>query len=298
MDKFFDCDVEQKIDSVLIIDFMNLVFRTLNFSQKNNPLDLEYLDWKADMVVCLFSYILKFEPSRVVIAMDSRNSWRKSFYPEYKSKRADARDASIIDYDKFFSEPYFPKFVNDLKETFKSLVFLDIETAEADDIVAVLTKKYSTSGTKIICVSNDGDLNQLVKFKNYSQYNPIKKTMVEIFDPVIFLNAKILFGDLSDNIPHVCKGMGKVTSEKQASRLSDYLEESSEEIRNNFKRNKMLIDLDLIPQDIVENIKSSYDKYVVEKTNGFTMYNFFLSNKLTRMVEDSQKYLFKLNKLV
>ena len=298
MDKFFDCDIEQKTESVLVIDFMNLVFRTLNFSQKNNPLDTEYLEWKADMIVCLFSYIMKFEPSRVVIAMDSRNSWRKSFYPEYKAKRADAREASIIDYDKFFSAPYFPKFVSDIKETFKSLIFMEIETAEADDIVAILAKKYSVNGTKVICVSNDGDLNQLVKFKNYSQYNPIKKSMVEIYDHVKFLNAKILFGDTSDNIPHVCKGMGKVTAEKQAGRLADYLEESNEEINLNFKRNKMLIDLELIPQNIVDDILSAYDKYIVEKTDGFAMYNFFISNKLTRMVEDSQKYLFKLNKLV
>lgn len=295
IDKFFDDVAEDNIRSVLVIDFANLVFRTIHISQKNNPTDTNFDIWKKDVTNVLMSYIYKFNSDRVVIALDSRDTWRKSIFPEYKGKRKDARDKSIIDFDKFFS--IYPDFEKELMETFKSLIFIKVPTVEADDTIALLAKHYSKRNVEVICVSNDGDLSQLLKYKNFTQWNPITRKNIEIFDPVKYLNAKILKGDDSDNIPNVMKGMGKVTAEKQAGRLAEFLEESEKIVRDNFKRNKMLIDMDLIPQHIQDSIMDCYSKYIVEKTDGSMLYEFFVKNKMYAMIEDSQKYLHRLNKL-
>ena len=183
IDSFFDITADQKISKVLVIDFMNLVFRTLNSSQHANPLDVDFALWKRSLITTMFSYIMKFDPDRVVVALDVKDSWRKGLYPQYKGQRKDARDASIIDYEKFFK--LYPSFESDMRKVFKSLAFITAPTAEADDIIAVLAKKFEKTNTQLICVSNDGDLNQLLKYKNYSQYNPIKKTMVEVLSKSI-----------------------------------------------------------------------------------------------------------------
>ena len=298
MNNFFEMDNEPEIKSVLVIDFMNLVYRLLHYTQKQNPLDVNFVDWKNDMLVCIFAYIREFQPSRVVVAMDTGKSWRKGVYPDYKAKRKDARDESPVDFDKFYSADYFPKFVSDLKEVFKSMVFMDIDTVEADDIAYVLTKKYSKLGVKVIGASNDGDWYQLLKFLNFSQYNPIKRSMVIVENPVHYLTCKVLMGDTSDNIPNVKKGMGKVTADKQAKRLTEYLEESDDTVRSNYELNKRLIDMDLIPMDIQNSITDKYDKYVVEKTDGYELLQFLMAHKLGGRIEDSQKYLHAMNKLV
>lgn len=294
MNNFFE-DEEVSIKNILVIDMMNLVFRTVNSSFRNNPLDLEFHEWKSNMFITLFSYIKLFKPERVVIALDSSNTWRKEIYPDYKGKRKDNRDSSPIDYDKFFS--VYRDFENSLRNTFKNFLFIKSEAAEADDIVAVIAKKYNKTYTKVICVSNDGDLKQLVKYKNYSQYDPIKKKMVEIYDPEHYLISKILFGDSSDNIPHVENGKGQVKCEKNAKRLSEYLAESNNEVRQRFQLNKSLIDMDLIPERICKDILDKYDNYNIEKIESCSIYDFFVKERLGNLIEDSQKYLFLIKDL-
>ena len=78
MNKFFE-DEEESIRSILVIDMMNLVFRTVNSSFRNNPLDLEFQEWKSNMFITLFSYIKMFRPERVVIALDSSILGEKKF---------------------------------------------------------------------------------------------------------------------------------------------------------------------------------------------------------------------------
>lgn len=285
----------KSLEKILVIDFMNLVFRTVNSNARANPLDLDFLLWKRGLVLTLFSYITQFKPDRCIVAMDAPVSWRKNYYSQYKAQRKDARDVSAIDYDKFFQ--VFNAFMEDLISSFPSLIWIKVENAEADDIIAYLAKSYSNTNVKVICVSNDSDLHQLLKYKSYVQYDPIKKKIVDIFDPVKFLTAKILSGDVSDNIPNVCKGMGKKTSEREASRIHDYLLTAPDEVKDNFTRNKTLIDLSSIPVEIENNIKECLNNYQIKRSNGGEIYDFFVKHKQMRLVEDNQKYAFMLNKL-
>ncbi len=295
VEDMFDGVESKTLEKILVIDFMNLVFRTVNSNARANPLDLDFLLWKRGLVLTLFSYITQFKPDRCVIAMDAPVSWRKKYYSQYKAQRKDARDVSVIDYEKFFQ--VYKTFEEDLIASFPSLYWVKVENAEADDVIAYLAKSYSNSNVKVYCVSNDSDLHQLLKYKSYVQYDPIKKKIVDIFDPVKFLTAKILSGDVSDNIPNVCRGMGKKTADKEAGRIHDYLLTAPDEVKANFTRNKTLIDLASVPVEIENAIEECFDKYELKRSNGGEIYDFFVKHKQMRLVEDNQKYAFMLNKL-
>ena len=85
----------------LMVDWHNMMYRTLYIAYKNMLIDDDYGAWKHLMTNTLLSTIQKFSPTKVVIAIDS-NSWRKKYFPEYKAHRKDARKASLINYDEFY----------------------------------------------------------------------------------------------------------------------------------------------------------------------------------------------------
>ena len=174
-----------KEESILLIDCHNLIFRTLfvaadqskKFSEDINETDFTY--WKFLFMKSILSQIKQFNPTNVIVAMDVKRSWRKDFYADYKGQRKAARDASLIDFEKFFSVS--EKFFEDLQSTFTNFYFMKVDGCEADDVIAILTKKHFTDSCTII--STDRDMNQLLTLKHIKQYNPIERKYVSVANP-------------------------------------------------------------------------------------------------------------------
>ena len=78
---------------------------------------------------------------------------------------------------------------------------MDVEGAEADDIIAVLTARLSSSDN-ILILSSDKDFGQLQKYPNVTQYSPILKRFIKIDNPTTFIREHILKGDRGDGIPN------------------------------------------------------------------------------------------------
>ena len=107
---------EQKAKT-LLFDGHNLAYRTLFSAIFMNPEDNEkFFFWRHLFMNSLFNTIKRFEPERVVLAFDTKGSWRYGHFDGYKANRRGARDKAVVDFEKFF--PVFEDFRNDLKKTF------------------------------------------------------------------------------------------------------------------------------------------------------------------------------------
>ena len=88
----------------------------------------------------LRSYKVKFgaEYGELVIACDNTNYWRKKEFPYYKANRKKNQEASELDWRSIFE--CMNKIRQELKDNFPYRV-IDVESAEADDIIYSLTNK-------------------------------------------------------------------------------------------------------------------------------------------------------------
>jgi 5'-3' exonuclease len=248
--------------AVVLVDGHNLAFRNLYSVIMRSPEDNgEFELWTHQMMNSIIHIVDKFNPDKLILGFDTKNSWRYRIYSDYKAHRKAKRANSkiVIDFDLFFS--VFEKFIEDIKVAFPNIYVLKTENTEADDIIAVLVKNtFKTSDCTII--SSDGDLNQLINDK-VRQYDPIKCKMVECLNPKRELELKILRGDTSDNIKGIKRGVGVKTAEKIfAMGVDEYVNsqevEIQESIRDRYRLNTQLINLDFIPVEIVDAILECY----------------------------------------
>ena len=269
-------------NTVLMIDLHNMIFRNLFPAAKQDPLDYTFQYWKYLTLNGIIKHIRMFNPNKVVLAIDSSNHWRKEIYPHYKAHRAEQREKSKVNFEKFW--PVLEEFLTDLKSSFQNFSILKIDGVEADDIIAVMTSEYFKN-SKIINVSTDTDFYQLFKFKNYNQYDPIKKKFVEHVNPDLALNVKILMGDKADNIPACSARIGKKTAH---SLFLDGIEErmKDDDFRSQYNMNKQLIDFTMIPKRVSDKIINTYENYTLNTYNGGKVFNFMIKHKQNYFLEN------------
>src|SRR5262249_33637548 len=78
---------------------------------------------------------------------------------------------------------------------------IKVAGAEADDIIAVLTKKYHSQG--VLLLANDHDFIQLHRYPGVKQWNPVRQKWIREKDPVRYLQEHIIRGDAGDGIPSI-----------------------------------------------------------------------------------------------
>ena len=229
----------------------------------------------------------------VVLCCDNRKYWRKEFFPFYKAGRKKTREKSDLDWHLIFD--MLAKFKLELKENFPYTV-IDVEGAEADDIIGTLTPRHA-SQEKILILSSDGDFLQLQKYPNVKQYNPAQKKYVKSVDPQLELKEKIIRGDKGDGIPNMfspsdCfvrdlrqKPITKGVIEKY---LKEDVSDWNETDKANFTRNATLIDLSLIPSEIKEKIINTFDETVPAKRN--KLLNYFIEHKLKNLMDVIEEF--------
>lgn len=273
----------EKKAKTLLFDGHNMVYRCLFSAIFMNPEDNEkFFFWRHLFMNSMFNTIKKFEPERVVLAFDTKGSWRYEHFDGYKSNRRPARDKAVVDFKKFF--PIFEEFRLDIKEAFPTIHVIDYPAAEADDIIAVLCRKQFQSYENII-VSTDKDMHQLLIDPNNQQFDPIKNQMVKCINPKRELELKIITGDKSDAIPAIKPRTGKATAEGILKKgLEDFLDENTEAMEN-YKRNRILIDFDFIPKDLANGIINTYCEDKTSEIDSMKLMKFFSKNRLNKMME-------------
>ena len=274
---------------IVFLDLYNMIFRYIHVAHKSNPLDDEFKDWRYMMTWGIMNIAKDFKPDQFIIAVDGGASWRKNVYPDYKGQREGNRKESAIDFEKFF--PVMEEYIELLKKILTNVYILRSPNIEADDFIAVLTKRFGTFN-EIVNISTDKDFYQLYRYNGYKQYNPIQKKYIQVLKPDLELHVKLLTGDSSDNIPQVRPKMGPKTAEKFFEKLDDLFED---EVHGEFSKeqyiiNKKLIDFDMIPQEIQNKINELYDNYNFQPYKGRNTLSCFTKYRLTKSIGYIQEF--------
>lgn len=241
------------------------------------------------------SHKVKFgrEYGQIIIACDSKKYWRKAYFPFYKANRKKSRDESGLNWTNIFDS------INLIKEEIKNVFpykLIEIEGAEADDVIATLAKSTSDP---VLIISGDHDFIQLQKRNNVSQYSPTTKKMLKSdVDVGRYIFEHIVRGDRGDGVPNVLTGDDAiVTGERQrtisSKKLLDWINNplslpQDEMFKRNFDRNKKLIDLDQIPEDITEAILNEYNKQT--PSDGSDILNYLIKNKMKQLMEHLEEF--------
>lgn len=234
----------------------------------------------------------------LVIATDSRKYWRKDIFPHYKANRKKARESTDTDWQGIFD--CLNKIRGELLEFFPYRV-LNVERAEADDVIATLCHKFGTviGGEKIVIVSGDKDFVQLQTFGNVEQYDPVNKRAISHPQPQRFLMEHIMKGDRGDGIPNFlsdddCLVTGERQKSLQKAKLEAWADKdpsvfcTNEQMLRNFKRNAQLIDLSQVPEDLQQTILKEFDKQAGKTRD--KLFNYFVHNKLKTLMESIGDY--------
>jgi hypothetical protein len=279
---------------MILVDFNQIMIANLMMqlgNHKNAELDENML--RHMILNSIRSNKQKFtaEFGEMIICADDKNYWRRTAFPYYKASRRKNRDASELDWNAIFTS------LNKIREEIKTFFpykVIQIETAEADDIIGVIVHKEGTpmnSGEKILILSSDKDYIQLHKYGNVSQYDPARKKYVRHSNPEQYLVEHIIKGDTGDGVPNIlsadnCLVVGERQRPITQKRLDEWAsgKTMTEEVLRNYKRNEMLIDLTNVPEAIKEQITEKYDE--VHGNDRSQLFNYFMANKLRNLMEN------------
>jgi hypothetical protein len=277
---------------MILIDLNQVLISNLMAQTRGKAENLPNKEMVRHMVInSLRGFNLKFKSeygNNIVLCADAGDPWRRDIYPNYKHARRKGRVDSATDWDNIFN--MITEIKNEIAENFP-YVMMYVEKAEADDIIATLVKH---TNEPIMIISGDKDFVQLQTNNKVKQYSPIQKKFVgEDVDPKIFLHEQIIKGDRSDGIPNILSPDDIfLTKEKQRPINKKRLEEWStadriplgSETSKYYERNKRLIDLSCIPEELERTIINTYRDY--KTPNRSKLLPYFMKHKLKSLMEN------------
>ena len=238
------------------------------------------------------------EYGELVICCDSKHYWRRDYFPNYKANRKKDRESSGYDWDYIFTTLNSVR--DEIKEYFPYKV-IEIYGAEADDIIAILTKQVQDDPDTII-ISSDKDFIQLHGL-HVQQYSPVSKKLVNDTSPLEYLREHIIKGDRSDGVPNVLSPDDTFTESKRQKPIRKTMLITLTEAMDkwepkdlfqlakcnrdtwvrNWQRNETLIDLDKIPQDIRDEILREFNNAPTGDRS--KLFNYFVEKKLNNLIQ-------------
>jgi len=261
---------------MILIDMNQIMISNLMMQLKGDALNENLV--RHMVLTALRAFEKQYSPKygEIVLAYDSKHYWRKEAFPFYKQNRKKDREASDLDWNAIFE--VLNKIRDEIKTYFPYKV-VEVYGAEADDVISTLTtyqayrniklEKEDKEPEEVLILSGDKDFIQLQKYPFVKQYNPILKKEIKHDDPKSYAKEHILKGDKSDGIPNflsdddtfVVGKRQKPISKKNLERWvtlnpCDFCQ--TPETKANYLRNKNLIDLECIPENLGVEIINYY----------------------------------------
>jgi len=275
---------------MILFDFNQIVISNLmeQIGSSKKPVEEDLV--RHMILNSIRSNIKKFKDyGEVIIACDNKKYWRRDVFPFYKGNRKKSRDSSGHDWASIFE--CMNKVRSELKE-FAPYKVIDIEGAEADDIIGVLVQHYSEK-EKVIILSSDKDFVQLQTNPNVQQYSPSMKKFIKTDNAADQLKELIINGDKGDGVPNILSGdnfivdgirQKSITKVKMNEMMGMIIPlHGNDELKRNWARNKQLIDLSEIPQSLVKTIISRYEE--VKPATKQQFMNYMIANRLVNLLE-------------
>lgn len=227
---------------------------------------------------------------KVIIAADSW-SWRKLAFEPYKFRRhADRKEGKDpFKYDLFIN--LMQQVFEELK-AFSPVVVLRVDGAEGDDIMAAFATVFGAD-EGVDLHSGDHDMLQLqLLYQGIRQFNPRTWKWVTPDLEKYDLIDHIIRGDSGDGVPNILSDDDVfVTRTRQtvmtAGRYADVLailkkenpeEHMDEEMKRRYIRNRTLIDLRFIPEELIIEIFAAYERELAARPAPGTYSKYMMSH--------------------
>jgi DNA polymerase-1 len=150
--------------TLVLIDFNNVLIRGLA-ANKNLSYNGQLTGGIYGFIGMLTSVINFTLPTNIIVTDDRKPYLRESFYAKYKKDRRKNEDGN-----SFFEALTYNKDLCIQLLELMNIPIIKERGYEADDWISLLTKKYEKVFDKIICISNDSDLYQILDQNNFYIY--------------------------------------------------------------------------------------------------------------------------------
>ena len=320
-----------------LIDAANTFFRARHVASRGSDAEEKVAQALHITLASINQAVKRYNIDHVVICTEGR-SFRKDLYAPYKKNRiVDAQSVTEEEQEesRLFWDTY-DKFLTFLKEK-TNVSVIRHERAEADDIVARFIHLHPTDNHYIVSTDSDffqliapnvkqyqGVTGELITLEGYFKESgkPVidKKTKEPklLEDPEYLLWKKICRGDPSDNIFSAFPGVREVGSKNKVgikeayedrnkqgflynnfmlSRFTDH-EGLEHRVRDDFERNRQLIDLTAQPQEIKDAVDQRIRESVRIETVpqvGIHFMRFCAKYNLVKLSEQAATYSTWLN---
>lgn len=271
---------------MILVDFSQVMFSNLAVAFKTYGAEnFSFGVYRNMVVTSIRNYANQFGNSfgELVICCDGDRTkyWRLQKFPYYKhSRRQETKDEEEQIWRDLLAN--MVALQQELSEVLPCR-FMCIENAEADDIIAVMSITASElSQERIVIVSADKDYIQLQRFQNVSQYSPTKKIWIRHDAPNRYRKEHIMSGDRGDGIPNFlsdddCFVTGKRQTPLTKAKIEKWMPMKPEDFCDEkmlagYKRNRSLIDFELIPTDVSVPIVKTFIDAVPANRAAFIAY--------------------------
>lgn len=284
---------------MIIVD-LNQVMISNFMSQIGNHTDTKIDEglFRHMVLNSIRSFKTKFSGyGQLIIACDDKKTWRRDFFPHYKANRKKTRDNSELDWSSIFN--ILNKIKLELKEFFPYPV-VQVENAEADDVIASIVDYFNNIEDKILILSGDKDFRQLQRYPNVEQFDPVNKKFIKDSNPGLYLKELIIKGDRGDGVPNVLSPddtfvnnirQKAISSKKLKQWLDTEVEELlvvEHELKINWERNQKLIDLNFIPDDLREKVILEYTSQLSKGRD--KIFSYMINNKCKYLLEHINEF--------
>jgi 5'-3' exonuclease len=288
---------------MIVVDFNQTAISNLMWEVGGrNDVEIQVPLLRHMILNSIRSYKQKFgkEYGELVIACDNQNYWRREYFQYYKAGRKKAREDSGFDWKTIFEALNLIRSEIDVFFPYK---VINVDGAEADDIIAVLAEWSQTNDTNnllfedpkpFLVLSGDHDFIQLQKYSNVKQFSPVQKKYVKPdISPEKYIFEHIIRGDKGDGVPNVLSADDSIVNGiRQKAIRQDKIDvwykdfeamPKDADFKKNYERNKKLVSFDSIPDKIKNAIINSYvEKPQKDKSK---LLNFFIEHKMKNMLE-------------
>ncbi len=187
-------------DVLYLVDLSGYVFRAYHAVAPLTSPSGEPTHAVVGTVNMLEQLVRERRPRLLAIAMDAgRDTFRKAIYDGYKANRPPAPDDLRVQMRR----------VQQIVEAFAIPVFRDADV-EADDLIATAVRRARAEGLRVVIVSGDKDLMQLVS-ADVLLWDTMKNRVFGVAEAEERFGVRVdqirdllaLMGDTSDNVPGV-----------------------------------------------------------------------------------------------
>ena len=281
---------------MILLDYSQIALSNIIVQKLNDESMIRHMILNS---IRMYNKKYREQYGQMVICADGMNTWRKTYFPEYKAHRRKHREESDQDWTEIFRILHLVR--DEIKANLPYKV-IHMDGCEADDIIGSLVLESQEFGKDepIMIVSSDKDFIQLQKFNNVKQYSPIQKKMVTDENPRIYAFNHIMRGDGGDGVPNVLSADDTFVTDKSQTplrqkRIDEWLENSDnlrevmdENIYRNYQRNKKLIDLTEIPEDVQTSIINTFEEQKLAPR--MKVLNYLIKKRCNQLIEVVEEF--------